>query len=331
MHATSLPPHGATDSGPEPKLDFSSNAHPSGPCPPVVAAMRAADPTRYPDPAYTALRTRLAAVHGVDPDRVVVGAGAAELVHRLVRLQGGPVLHPEPGFGEYAHAARCAGFVAASFPSGGVPEPGPGTVFHCLPNNPDGFCLSSGGLETLASRCRDAGASLVLDLAYLPFLENPPDLPPAAILLHAPNKSMGLVGVRAGYAVVPDARLGARLAAAAPSWVAGTEAVAFLEACVGDEARTWLSETAPEARRLRSDLASVLRVHGFEVVESPATHLVARHPDRADSAVLAGRLRDAGVRVRDTTSMGLPGWLRLAARPAPEIAALDAILSELPP
>lgn len=329
MVPTSLPAHGATDSGPEPDLDFSSNAHPLGPCPAVLQAMGRHDPTRYPDPAYSALRRRIAAFHHVDPDRVVIGAGAAELIHRMVRIGGGTVQHQTPGFGEYSHAAGCAGLTTAGFPSAELPDPAPGTVFLCLPNNPDGFCPSGESLEELAGRCTERGAHLVLDLAYLPFLESPPTLPASAIQLHAPNKCMGLVGVRAGYAVMPEASSGAPLRAGAPSWVVGTESVEFLGACVSREAQFWLEETTPLARRLRADLASVLRDRGFEVVESLATHMIARHPRFPESRALVSQLRERGVRVRDTTSMGLHGWIRLAARPQPEIASLSAILEDV--
>lgn len=331
MLPTSLPVHGATDSGPEPDLDFSSNAHPLGPCPAVLAAMGRHDPTRYPDPSYAELRRRLAGVHGVHPDQVVVGAGAAELVHRIVRAGGGTVRHQLPGFGEYAHAAACAGLPCGPFPSEGTPEAGPGTVFLCLPNNPDGSCPDSPTLAALAQGCHSGGATLVLDLAYLPFLESPPALPISAIHLHAPNKAFGLVGVRAAYALAPDPESGRRLAAAAPSWVLGAQGVAFLEACVGEAALGWLAETSPTARDLRAALASLLRGHGFRVRESSATHLVARHEALEGSGALAAALRQKGVRVRDTSSMGLPGWVRLAARPRHEIARLGEILQDILP
>lgn len=334
MPPTSLPHHGATDSGPEPDLDFSSNAHPLGPCPAVLDGLRRHDPTRYPDPSFLSLRRQIAAVHDVDPDRIVVGSGAAELIHRIVRAFGGTVASQRPGFGEYAHAAACAGvrhadFPSSEFPTTWVPDRAPSTVFLCLPNNPDGSCPTSADLARIAATCAGTGAHLVLDLAYLPFLEAPPTLPATAIQLHAPNKAMGLVGVRAGYAVMPDTAAGVRLSALAPSWVLGTEAVAFLEACVSHEARSWLRETTPRARELRCALASMLRDRGLEVVESPATHLIARPQESPGIPDFAKALRRSGVRVRDTTSMGLPGWIRLGARPTDETEALSTVLGKL--
>jgi len=322
----SLPDHGATDSGPEPELDFSSNAHPLGPCPFSLAALGTHHPARYPDPSYLHLRQRLGDAHGVHPDQVVPGSGAAELIHRIVRHQGGAVQYRRPGFGEYAHAARCAGLPTLAFETPEAARPIAGTLFVCLPDNPDGHVPASRDLADLAERCRKASTLMVLDLAYLPFLATPPALPDSAVRLFAPNKSAGLTGVRAAYALVPTPELGRSLAALAPSWVVGTEAVGFLEAQADPRSRQWLLDTAPLARALRSRLAAALRRHGFETRESDATHLVARHPGWTDSRLLASHLRHHGVRVRDTASMGLPGWVRLAARPEAEIGRLEEIL-----
>ena len=57
--------HGGPDAFGVPLHDFSTNSNACGPCPQVVAALRACDASHYPDPAYTALRQQLADFHGV--------------------------------------------------------------------------------------------------------------------------------------------------------------------------------------------------------------------------------------------------------------------------
>ena len=101
--------HGGTDSRPDPRYDFSTNANPLGPCPSVLARVRNADVTRYPDPLYTRLREVLAAFHQISPDRIVVGAGASELILRLIRCIDGPVQQLVPTFSEYGLGAQLAG------------------------------------------------------------------------------------------------------------------------------------------------------------------------------------------------------------------------------
>src|SRR5258706_3577874 len=89
--------HGGPDDGPPISADFSTNAHPCGPNPFVLAAVRAARIETYPDPAYRRLRETLALFHGVAPERVVVGASASELVWRITRLFAHAASHtPRP-------------------------------------------------------------------------------------------------------------------------------------------------------------------------------------------------------------------------------------------
>ena len=210
--------HGATDSGPEPDADFSGCAHPLGPCPSVLEAVLGADRTRYPDPSYAELRERLGVFHGVGAERIVPGAGASELILRVVRSVSGAVLSWSPSFVEYHRAAHVCGrlFLSASDRESWlslVPEGG--AAFLCQPNNPDGTVHGADFLESARSACAKRGCRLVLDLAYADFCL-PPAFPGGAELLFAPNKTFGLVGVRSAYLVASDTAWGARLREAAP-------------------------------------------------------------------------------------------------------------------
>ena len=66
--------HGGTDALGAAPWDFSTNSNAAGPCPGVRERLAAVDPTRYPDPAYAALRARMARFHAVDESRIVIGA-----------------------------------------------------------------------------------------------------------------------------------------------------------------------------------------------------------------------------------------------------------------
>ncbi|MBQ1766317.1 MAG: aminotransferase, partial [Aquincola sp.] len=85
--------HGGPDARGPARFDFSTNANAAGPCPMALAAAQAADASRYPDPSYTALRARLAALHGVAPQRILLAASASEFIQRITavgaRLQPG--------------------------------------------------------------------------------------------------------------------------------------------------------------------------------------------------------------------------------------------------
>ena len=80
--------HGGPDALGIPPHDFSTNANACGPCPPVLQTLQQAPVHTYPDPACTAVRQRLGRWHGVDAERIVIGASASELIFRLTAALG---------------------------------------------------------------------------------------------------------------------------------------------------------------------------------------------------------------------------------------------------
>lgn len=320
------PVHGGTDSLPEPRYDFSSNANALGPCPPVLAAIRRTDVSRYPDPSYARLRERIAAWHDVTPDRIVVGAGASELTLRLVRHFNRTVLQLTPTFSEYARAAGIARkrLVSASSPESFLraQRRQQSLAFLCCPNNPTGDVWDA---ELIATAAR--GGPLVVDLAYASLCASTQAAAieaaaAAAWRLYSPNKALGLTGVRGAYLIAP--RPARRLQDVAPSWVIGRDAVAMLEACLEPAAREWLAYSIPRLWRWRAQLAEGLRRLRLTVRESPATYLLA---EVGNGARIAKRLRESGIRVRDARSFGLERWIRLSAQPAPARKALLTTLA----
>lgn len=340
-------PHGGTDAGPTPVHDFSTNANALGPSPMTHAAVRAADASRYPDPAYGAVRSALAALHGRDPADVVVGAGVSELIHRIVRVVGGPVAVMEPTFGEYRHAAGSAGAVTLTVRGHdelvGMLDRA-AVAFLCVPNSPDGATPDEGWLAETAQRATRSGCRLVLDLAYLPLAQRPPAVPPGVWQLWAPNKAHGMTGIRAGYLLVPptsarrpgaDARGRAavglgdaaeRLRDAAPSWVVSAHGVAFLHAVCRSDARSWVATTRRTLWAWRDELADGLRAAGVDVTAGAANFLLAHV---GDAAAVTARLRGRGIRVRDGSSFGLSDAVRLSAQPPVARTALLAALSDV--
>jgi histidinol-phosphate aminotransferase len=319
------PVHGGTGSGAEPRYDFSSNANPLGPCPAVLEAVRRADVTRYPDPFYVRVRECLASYHGVSPERVVVGAGASELILRLIQCSTGAVQQLAPTFGEYSRGALVAGrkLVSVQAPAAFLRAQSrhPGIGFVCWPNNPTGERCPLDFVSAAA-----AAGPLVIDLAYAAMCESAviTDIEAAgarAFRLYSPNKAHGLTGVRGAYVITP--RAGRRLALQAPSWVIGRDAEAMLSACVQLRARTWLGSTIPRFATWRKELSHALRECGLAVRESPTTFLMAQV---GNAARVTQRLREQRIRVRDATSFGLREWIRVSAQGPQARRALLAAL-----
>lgn len=318
------PIHGGTDEGPEPRYDFSTNANALGPDPFALEAVRAADPSRYPDPLYTRLHAELAAHHGAEEGQVAVGSGSSELIHRLVRWRWlrGPMLILPPTFSEYARAAQPAELplLRARSPREFLELlPRATLAFLCVPNNPTGEVYDF--LWEAAQKAGETKVTLVLDLAYYSLLQNPPPLPPTAWRLYGPNKAHGLTGVRSAYLLAP-CDLG-HFRDLAPSWVLSVHGEAFLRAVLQPASQGWLEATRQTLWRWRAELAEGLREMGLEVREGAANFLLVRV---GQATAVARALRSRGVRVRDCTSFGLPEWLRLSAQ-APE--ARQALLEAL--
>src|SRR5438105_7883203 len=93
---------------------LSSNETPLGPSPKAVAAYRAAADhlQDYPDGAATALREAIGRAFGLDPNRIVCGAGSDDLLNLLADgylADGDEAIHTTHGFLVYLIATLGSG------------------------------------------------------------------------------------------------------------------------------------------------------------------------------------------------------------------------------
>jgi len=315
--------HGGPDAQGAVPHDFSTNGNACGPCPAALQALQAADASRYPDPHYLELRDRLAGFHGVEAHRVVIAASASEFIGRVTAAVsqggGGRVRLPPHGYGDYARAAKAWHFQPAT--ADGAAD----LVWCCDPGSPLGLPQ-----EDLARRVDQLGphATCVLDLAYEPLrLEGALALDATqrdrVWQLWTPNKALGLTGVRAAYAIAPVAAqdLGARLARLAPSWPLGAHGVALLEAWTGGAARQWLDDSLATLRAWKAAQRGACESLGWRLLPGDANFFCAE-PDVALTPARSAALRQAGIKLRDTASFGLPGLVRLGVLPPASQEAL---------
>ncbi|MGP1684553.1 MAG: aminotransferase class I/II-fold pyridoxal phosphate-dependent enzyme [Giesbergeria sp.] len=328
-HALAI--HGGPDAQGVPLYDFSTNANACGPCPEVLAAVQQADATRYPDPAYTALRDSLGAFHAVAPERIVLAVSASECIHRftaLAALQGAQAVSvPRHSYGDYAYAARVRGLaVHHDRDDTGTA----GLQWACEPSSPLGVLDAQRAHWLLVSDLQLVPKQQplrVLDCAYAPLRldgSSPPAHAPGVWQLWTPNKALGLTGVRAAYAIAPHANAAGRLAALAPSWPVGAHGVAMLIAWLQPSVQRWLADCLPllQAWKVRQQtLCSAL--DWAECEGSTANFFCARPPQESLPERLAV-LRAAGIKLRECSSFGLPGVLRLGVLPPPAQDALQA-------
>jgi len=297
------------------RFDFSTNANACGPCPQALAAVQAADATRYPDPAATRLRAALAAFHGIAVERIVPAASASEFIFRITAwaARGGvrQVALPAHAYGDYAHAAAAWGLAIAQEAE---------LAWACEPSSP------LGQAERPLQECIAAGATVVLDRAYEPLrLSGACSLHDASLervwQLWSPNKALGLAGVRGAYAIAPatGAAAAEELEALAPSWPLGAHGMAMLLAWCEEGVQQWVQDSRATLRSWKSRQQALCRDLGWRVEPSDANFFVASAPTLVDALP---RLRRHGVQLRDCASFGLPGHVRLGVQ-TPE--AQDAL------
>lgn len=318
--------HGGPDAGGVALYDFSTNSNSCGPCPIALAAVQSADATRYPDPQYIALKAALAAHHSVEPWRVVLAGSASEFIFRIsawVRHGGGSRVHlPQHAYGDYAHAAQAWGLTQVSDPDAAD------LVWACDPASP------TGQNHTVWPQVLERN-TVVLDGAYAPLrLSGAPALGAkqrdGVWQLFSPNKALGLTGVRAAYAIAPVHAHAAALAldAMAPSWVLGAHGVAMLSAWAQADTQAWVTQSLDTLRQWKHYQVGVLEDAGWAVMPSNANFFCARPSAVRDLPTLLATLRAQGIKLRDATSFGLPGWVRLGVLPVPAVTDLLQVTAQ---
>ena len=149
---------------------LSSNETPLGPSANAIAAYRAAGEhlEDYPDGSASALREAIGAAFGLDPDRIVCGAGSDDLLNLLARAyltDGDEGIYTTHGFLVYPIATMGTGAKAIAVPEKDLTAnvdailkavtPKTKIVFLANPNNPTGTYVPFDEVKRLhKGRCR---------------------------------------------------------------------------------------------------------------------------------------------------------------------------------
>jgi histidinol-phosphate/aromatic aminotransferase/cobyric acid decarboxylase-like protein len=324
-------------------VDLSVNVNPYGPAPAVVAAARRAPLERYPDAAAAQVRAALAARAGVSTDEVLFAHGAAELLWDLARhlaRAGARTLVVEPAFSELRAGLSAAGAEIVEWrasPERGlevdlravaeaVERTGARAAYLAAPTSPAGRPVPAAETARLARAL--PGVLFVLDESFLALSDRHADaalpFPANVVRVRSLTKEHAIPGLRAGYLLGPSA-LVAALDAARPAWSTSAPAQAAVLAALAEG--RFVAESRERLARDREALVAGLVRLGLAPVPSTAPYLVF---PAGDAAALRRRLLARRVLVRDCASFGLPGHVRVAARPAPHREALlEALAQEL--
>jgi len=294
---------------------------------------------RYPHLHASDLRNELAERHGVDPGRLILGNGAAELLSSATRAliaPGQQLLTSWPSYPLYPIMARRAHGRAVPV-TGGVDallaaahEADARVVALASPNDPTGELLHSSELERLLDGLPE-GLALLLDESLVEFADAQPtdsslkllEDHPRLLVFRSFSKAWGLAGLRVGYAIGGPgsedllAELEPDLGVSEISQAGALEAV---RSC-----SELLARQVSEIGHERVRLTAALREREFDVADSQANFVWAAHA-RVDGEELAARLARAGVLVAGGASLGEPRHVRIGVRNA---AASDRLLDAI--
>src|SRR5690242_11391739 len=276
---------------------LSSNETPLGPSPKAIAAFTAAA-TRlhdYPDGTAAPLRAAIGRVYGLDPARIVCGAGSDELLNLLAHAylgSGDEAIHTTHGFLVYPIATLGCGAAPIVAPETNLTADVDAIlaavtartriVFLANPNNPTGTYVPFDEIKRL-HRSLPADALLVLDAAYADYVRRNDYEAGIELVATSENVVMcrtfskihGLAALRLGWmygpAHVVDAvnRIRGPFNVNTPAMVAGIAAIEDTEHIERSQAHNtrWLAWLSEEIGKL-----------GLEVTPSVANFVLIHFP-----------------------------------------------------
>ncbi|HTC93548.1 MAG TPA: histidinol-phosphate transaminase [Terriglobales bacterium] len=214
-------------SSPSEPIFLCSNENAYGPSDKVLAVMREASSgcNRYPRAEYDSLQNKIAALHRVKPEQVVLGCGSSEILRLATTAFLGPgkrLVQASPTFPLPGDSARSVGAEVVSVPLNRMYEhdldamlartdASTGLVYICNPNNPTGTLTARKDIETFIGKLPPKTIVLIDEAyhhfagessTYASFVDHPVD-DGRVMAVRTFSKIYGLAGMRVGYAVAP--------------------------------------------------------------------------------------------------------------------------------
>ena len=328
-------------------IKLSSNEGAFGPSPKAIEAITASaqSTNRYPDGSASQLTNAIGKRFGLDPARIVCGAGSDEILSLLAYSYAGPgdeVLYTEHGFLMYPIAAKAAGAtpIAAGETNlttdvdkllASVTDKTK-IVFLANPNNPTGTYISNAELQRLRAGL-PANVLLVIDAAYAEFVSRD-DYSPGfemvdqgnnTVMTRTFSKIFAMGGLRLGWAYMPAEVAGVINRVRGPfnvSSVAQAAGIATLEDMEffnksREHNLEWIEKTQ-----------NALREMGIETTNSVGNFVLAQFDGKNGKTAEAADkfLRDNSIIVRKMNAYGLPECLRISIGKEDEMqACIDAL------
>ncbi|TNC08238.1 histidinol-phosphate transaminase [Methylobacterium terricola] len=328
---------------------LSSNETPLGPSPAAIAAMQetAAHLELYPDGGATKLRQAIAQKYGLDPERIVCGAGSDELLSLLTYAYMGPGdegLYSQYGFLVYRIAILAAGGTPVVAPERDCTTDVDALlaavtdktriVYLANPNNPTGTYLPFDEVRRLHAGLPKT-TLLVLDAAYAEYVRRNDYAAGLELVAESENvvmtrtfsKVYGLAALRIGWMVAPAAIADAVNRIRGP-FNLGAAAITAGAAAIADDAH--IAKAVAHNDAWLPKVTTALEGLGLTVTPSVGNFVLIHFPETAGrtAAEADAYLTARGLILRRVGAYGLPNALRMTIGTAEANAAVVAALTD---
>jgi histidinol-phosphate aminotransferase len=244
------------------RLDHNENAY--GPSDKTIEAIRvgAGAVNRYPDGDYEVLTEKLASLHKVKPEYILLGAGSREILRMAATTylsRGKRLVLAAPTYGAIADYAKSVDAEVSAVPLNkryqhdldGMLARVQNTatlIYVCNPNNPTGTLTPRKDLEVFLTKLPPTTVVLIDEAYhhyveptsdYASFLDSPVE-DPRVVVLRTFSKIYGLAGLRVGYAIGSPQAL-AKISAARLKWGVNVLAARAAAAALDDSDYVTLS------------------------------------------------------------------------------------------
>ena len=269
----------------------------------------------YPGPRREVLVERIARLHGVGADQVVLGSGSTELIRLAVHAHAAPgsrILQASPTYENAMRYAEPLPYRIEQVPltpdfahdvermralADGWREPT--VVYICNPNNPTGTLTPSAALDDWFSSAPDS-VFFIVDEAYFPFVDDASywtaeswaNERPNVLVTRTFSKLYGIAGLRIGYGICAAAtasRLRPYANRSNPNTMAVVAAIAALEE------EGWEERSLAIWAECKDVVTACLDELGLDYFPSHTAFLF--HRIRGDQALYIRRMREHGIRV----------------------------------
>ena len=289
----------------------------------------------YPEPEARELETMLAEEEGIQPNSVMVTAGATEAIYLIAQLyKGWSSVIPQPTFNEYADACRMHGHLLSYYDNDDMevlPEERR-LYWLCNPNNPTGYVM----LKSLMNHViRDQKNYLfVIDQSYedltMKDMLKPSEMQDChnLILIHSMTKRYCIPGLRLGYITASPIIID-RLRQLRQPWTVNALAIEAGKFLIKNHTKVIPDKKGylAEAARLHEELNNT---KGLMLMDTDTNFMLAYLEHGSSTKLKQWLINNYGILIRDASNFhGLDDHcFRVAAQTPEENDALISAIKE---